>query len=72
MRKINIDRQQNYQDVPFPIVYALESKAEIFALEDWIGRHKPEMEAELHSSGAILFRGLSIVNDQDFDRFIKF
>ena len=71
MRKINIDRQQYYQDVPFPIVYELESKDKMFALEDWIGRHKQEMQAELHSSGAILFRGLSIGNDHDFDRFIR-
>ena len=71
MRKTNIDLQQYYQDVPFPIVYELESKDKMFALEDWIGRHKQELEAELHSSGAILFRGLSIVNDQDFDRFIR-
>ena len=49
MRKINIDRQQYYQDVPFPIVYELESKDKMFALEDWIGRHKQEMQAELHS-----------------------
>ena len=71
MKKIKIDLQKNYQGVPFPIVYELESKAKMFALEDWIGRHKKEIEAELHSSGVILFRGLGIVNDQDFDRFIN-
>ena len=71
MRKIKIDRHQNHPDGPFPIVYELNDQDKTSALEDLVGRNKQKIAAELNVSGAVVFRGLGIETDQEFDRFIR-
>ena len=38
---------------------------------DWVKSKLPELEAKLKETGAILFRGFGIRDDQDFDAFIR-
>ena len=65
-----IDRQRNFDGSVFPSVVLNEGQFEtVAATNKWVQAHLAALEAELASSGAILFRGFPIDNAETFDQF---
>ncbi len=71
LQEIALDQQQHYEDV-FPLIYAAEDTSSTLAQVDaWVLENKKRLLEQLSRHGAILFRGLPINSDQDFDRLIQ-
>ena len=71
IESIDVTGKQFTPDV-FPLVYGASSQgASMEALLAWFAQHKQDLLDSLELHGAILFRGLPIVSDLDFDRFIQ-
>ena len=65
-----INGQFDFKQSVFPSVILNEGKFETLASTNaWIQENKFELEAELHSSGALLFRGFPVNNADAFDAF---
>ena len=71
VKKASVLGQQKYQDSVFPLVYMGQSTEGIVSITDWLKNHKNQLETDLATHGAILFRDLEISNDNEFDRFIR-
>ncbi len=71
VEKINLESQQQYKDNVFPLVYATSNVSDAAGVKDWLAEHKHRFEGELTTHGAILFRGFNVVDDQDFDGFVR-
>lgn len=64
------EAQLNFDDSVFPSIVLNEGQFEsVEATAHWIKQHKAELEAELASSGALLFRGFPIDSAETFDTF---
>ena len=71
IKEITLDRQQYHEDV-FPLIYAAEtSSSTLVQVHEWVGENKKRLLEQLSRHGAILFRGLPINIDSDFDRMIQ-
>lgn len=68
-----VDGQQFHPEA-FPLVYAMPAsgQAGLDAVSRWVQENLEKLKHELAEHGAILFRGLPLVSDQDFDAFIRF
>ena len=71
VKKISVTDQQHYQDSLFPLVYAAQPNTQSDAVQRWLAQHKSQIEMELEINGAVLFRDFGIVDDQEFDAFIR-
>lgn len=72
MAKASISGQQFHAGVEFPRVYTVNAPASDLPL--WLSQvreHKQEWLAQLSQHGAILWRGLPLRTDLDFDAFIQ-
>jgi alpha-ketoglutarate-dependent taurine dioxygenase len=71
IQEIALDQQQHYEDV-FPLVYASEnSLSTLTQVHEWLGKNKERLLEQLSRHGAILFRGLPVNSDSDFDSVIQ-
>lgn len=71
IQEITLDTQQHHEGV-FPLVYAAEdSSATLSQVHDWVGENKERLLEQLSRHGAILFRGLPVLSDVDFDGVIQ-
>ena len=71
IQEIALDQQQHYEDV-FPLVYASEnSLSTLTQVHEWLGENKERLLEQLSRHGAILFRGLPVNSDSDFDSVIR-
>lgn len=71
IKEASVDQQQQYGEV-FPLVYASQSPdVELVQVHQWIKKNKADLLQRLASHGAILFRGLPVNSDTDFDSFIQ-
>ena len=71
IQEIALDQQQHYEDV-FPLVYASEnSLSTLIQVHEWLGENKERLLEQLSRHGAILFRGLPVNSDSDFDSVIQ-
>ena len=71
INEIALDQQQHHEDV-FPLIYAAEdASATITQVHEWIGENKERLLEQLSRHGAILFRGLPVNTDSDFDSLIQ-
>lgn len=71
LQEITLDKQQHHEDV-FPLVYATEdSSLALTQVYDWVGDNKERLLEQLSRHGAILFRGLPVNSDVDFDGLIQ-
>jgi alpha-ketoglutarate-dependent taurine dioxygenase len=69
--EIALDQQQHYEDI-FPLVYASEnSLSTLTQVHEWLGENKERLLEQLSRHGAILFRGLPVNSDSDFDSVIQ-
>jgi len=68
---INLPEQQAYAASAFPLLLSAAQVAGKSAISDWIAEHRDYIEDQLALTGAILFRGFGLVNDRDFDDFIR-
>ncbi len=71
VKKIALGTQQQYQDSVFPLVYSGQGCSDLAAVTDWLQEHREQIEDELTTHGALLFRGFGVTDDQGFDRFIR-
>ena len=71
VKKISVTYQQHYQDSLFPLVYAAQPNTCSDSVQRWLAQHKSQIEMELEINGAVLFRDFGIVDDQEFDAFIR-
>ena len=71
VKKISVTHQQHYQDSLFPLVYAAQPNTCSDSVQRWLAQHKSQIEMELEINGAVLFRDFGIVDDQEFDAFIR-
>ena len=68
---LTISGQQKHP-APFPLVYSFSSeKMKKGDTEDWVKHEKDSLLEQLATSGAIVFRGLPIDSDLEFDSFIQ-
>ncbi|GJM13455.1 MAG: syringomycin biosynthesis enzyme [Pseudohongiella sp.] len=66
-----MDQQQQHDDV-FPLVYASDdSSSTLSQAQLWVAENKGRLLEQLSRHGAILFRGLPVNSDQDFDGLIQ-
>ena len=71
IQEIALDQQQHYEDV-IPLVYASEnSLSTLTQVHEWLGENKERLLEQLSRHGAILFRGLPVNSDSDFDSVIQ-
>ena len=71
IQEITLDQQQHHDDV-FPLIYAANSpSAELAEVHQWVGQNKERLLEQLSRHGAILFRGLPLHSDVDFDSVIQ-
>ena len=71
IKEIALDQQQHHEDV-FPLVYAAEdSLPTLPQVHEWLGENKERLLEQLSRHGAILFRGLPVNSDSDFDSVIQ-
>lgn len=71
IKEIALDQQQHHEDV-FPLVYAAEdSLSTLPQVHEWLGENKERLLEQLSRHGAILFRGLPVNSDSDFDSVIQ-
>ena len=71
IKEIALDQQQHHEDV-FPLVYASEnSLSTLTQVHEWLGENKERLLEQLSRHGAILFRGLPVNSDSDFDSVIQ-
>ncbi|MEX0963972.1 MAG: TauD/TfdA family dioxygenase [Pseudohongiellaceae bacterium] len=71
MKEITLDRQQQYEEI-FPLVYAAEGPSTEFThVCEWMTQSKERLLEQLTRHGAILFRGLPVHTDSDFDSVIR-
>jgi Taurine catabolism dioxygenase TauD, TfdA family len=71
INEVALDQQQHHQDI-FPLIYALEdSSAELSQVHQWLLENKEHLLERLSRHGAILFRGLPVHSDMDFDSVIQ-
>jgi len=64
------DGQLNFDDSVFPSVVLNDDQfSSVEETAEWVNKHKVAIEAELASSGALLFRGFPINNAETFDAF---
>ena len=68
---INLPEQQAYAASAFPLLLSAAQVAGKSAISGWIAEHRDYIEDQLALTGAILFRGFGLVNDRDFDDFIR-
>jgi hypothetical protein len=71
VKKISVTHQQHYEDSLFPLVYAAQPNTCSDSVQRWLAQHKSQIEMELEINGAVLFRDFGIVDDQEFDAFIR-
>jgi alpha-ketoglutarate-dependent taurine dioxygenase len=69
--RINLAGQQHYDEAVFPLVFGADQPANKAVIAEWIAQHRTQIEDQLALTGAILFRGFGVVNDADFDAFIR-
>lgn len=71
IHEISLDQQQQHEDV-FPLAYAVEGpSSDLVQVQQWIGDNKERLLEQLSRHGAILFRGLPVRSDRDFDSIIQ-
>jgi alpha-ketoglutarate-dependent taurine dioxygenase len=71
IQEIALDQQQYHDDV-FPLVYAIDNPSSKLAqVHEWIDENKERLLEQLSRHGAILFRGLPVNTDSDFDSVIQ-
>ena len=69
--RINLAGQQHYDEAVFPLAFGADQPANKAVIAEWIAQHRTQIEDQLALTGAILFRGFGVVNDVDFDAFIR-
>ncbi|MDC1513353.1 TauD/TfdA family dioxygenase [Porticoccaceae bacterium] len=69
--RINLAGQQHYDEAVFPLAFGADQPANKAVIAEWIAQHRTQIEDQLALTGAILFRGFGVVNDGDFDAFIR-
>lgn len=69
--RINLAGQQHYDEAVFPLAFGADQPANKTVIAEWIAQHRTQIEDQLALTGAILFRGFGVVNDGDFDAFIR-
>ena len=69
--RINLAGQQHYDEAVFPLAFGADQSANKTVIAEWIAQHRTQIEDQLALTGAILFRGFGVVNDGDFDAFIR-
>ncbi len=71
IEEITLKRQQQYSDI-FPLAYAAKEQGlELADVHEWIRENKGRLLEQLSQHGAILFRGLPVNSDVDFDSVIR-
>ena len=71
IQEIALDQQQHHEEV-FPLAYAAEnSLSTLTQVHGWLGENKERLLEQLSRHGAILFRGLPVNSDSDFDSVIQ-
>lgn len=71
IQEIALDQQQHYEDV-FPLIYGAEDSAPTLKqVHEWVAENKERLLEQLSRHGAILFRGLPVHSDSDFDAVIQ-
>lgn len=71
MEEIEIESQQQHGEA-FPLVLASDGAAfELAQAREWVGKNKEDLLEKLSRHGALLFRGLPLASDVDFDAMIQ-
>lgn len=71
IHETTLDKQQHHDDV-FPLAYAVDDpSSDLAQVHEWIGENKERLLGQLARHGAILFRGLPVHTDVDFDSVIR-
>ena len=71
VKPIGLPEQQDHGESIFPLIYDAEASGSSADIASWVAEHRGVLEDQLALHGAILFRGLGLVDDQDFDGFIR-
>ena len=66
-----VEGQKHYQEAVFPLVLQAQNQLGLAELIQQIQGQSQGLQERLKTHGAILFRGLPIVSDIDFDMFIS-
>ncbi|KAL5755938.1 hypothetical protein ACOSQ2_020684 [Xanthoceras sorbifolium] len=70
--EIQIPQQRNYNSIPFPSVLSPNPKTRtISQLTETIKTQKPFLDALLHDTGAVLFRGFDVKTAEDFNNVVE-
>lgn len=71
MQESTVENQQHHADV-FPLVYSAQEPANDLAqAREWLTQNRDQLLEQLARHGAILFRGLPVSSDIDFDSVIQ-
>lgn len=71
IEEITLPQQQQHEEV-FPLIYAAGgATATLTQTQQWLGENKERLLEQLSRHGAILFRGLPVNSDTDFDSMIQ-
>lgn len=71
VKPMGLPEQQDHGESIFPMIYSAEVSGSSADIASWVAEHRGVLEDQLALHGAILFRGLGLVDDQDFDGFIR-
>lgn len=69
-KEVQLAGQQLHGGTVFPLILKAEQQQDLASLLTLIQAESLELQGLLQTHGAILFRGLPIVSDLDFDKFI--
>ena len=72
VQEVQLSGQINLES-RFPAIFQAEAKLEqgMVVVADWFRTHRLIILEQLSESGALLFRGLPVHSDQDFDLVIR-
>jgi hypothetical protein len=65
VKPIGLPEQQDHGESIFPLIYGAEASGSSADIASWVAEHRGVLEDQLALHGAILFRGLGLVDDQD-------
>ncbi len=71
LRELHLSGQKNYQSGAFPLILTIEQALELADVLKQIKAMSQSLQDRLQTHGAILFRGLPLKSDMDFDEFIR-
>jgi len=69
-KELTVEGQKQHQGAAFPLILEAQQPASLAAVLSEVKAQSVELQSRLQSHGAILFRGLPLTSDMDFDKFV--